>query len=84
MHPGGEHGPSPWPGHRASLSLPHPGYVCENGPEIEHPPIGRMRRRDAVVIPEDVLDEEGFAVDATQVLAVVEIVSPSSSSSPTT
>ena len=36
-----------------------------------------MRRPDAVVIPEDVLDEEGLAVDATQVLAVIEIVSPS-------
>ncbi|MFF5145893.1 Uma2 family endonuclease [Streptomyces sp. NPDC013157] len=33
---------------------------------------------DAVVIPEDVLDEEGPAVDASQVLAVIEIVSPSS------
>lgn len=59
------------------LSTTHPGYVCENGPEIEHPAIGRMRRPDAVVIPEDVLDEEGLAVDATQVLAVIEIVSPS-------
>jgi Uma2 family endonuclease len=36
-----------------------------------------MRRPDAVVIPEEVLDEEGLAVDATQVLAVIEIVSPS-------
>jgi hypothetical protein len=26
------------------LSTTHPGYVCENGPEIEHPAIGRMRR----------------------------------------
>ncbi|MFE2966430.1 Uma2 family endonuclease [Streptomyces sp. NPDC059340] len=56
------------------------GYVCENGPEIEHPAIGRMRRPDAVVIPEDALDEEGLAVDATQVLAVIEIVSPSNPS----
>ncbi|KPI26287.1 protein of unknown function DUF820 [Actinobacteria bacterium OK074] len=62
----------------AQLPATHPGYVCENGPEIEHPAIGRMRRPDAVVIPEAVLDEEGLAVDATQVLAVVEIVSPSS------
>ncbi|MGW2292140.1 Uma2 family endonuclease [Streptomyces phaeochromogenes] len=59
------------------LPTTHPGYVCENGPEIEHPSIGRMRRPDAVVIPEDVLDEEGLAVDASQVLAVIEIVSPS-------
>ncbi|MGW4986655.1 Uma2 family endonuclease [Streptomyces mirabilis] len=59
------------------LSTTHPGYVCENGPKIEHPAIGRMRRPDAVVIPEDVLDEEGLAVDARQVLAVIEIVSPS-------
>ncbi|MFF5003584.1 Uma2 family endonuclease [Streptomyces phaeochromogenes] len=59
------------------LPATHPGYVCENGPEIEHPSIGRMRRPDAVVIPEDVLDEEGLAVDASQVLAVIEIVSPS-------
>ncbi|WP_079052079.1 Uma2 family endonuclease [Streptomyces regalis] len=55
----------------------HPGYICAGGPEIEHPAIGRMRLPDAVVIPEAVLDEEGLAVDATQVLAVVEIVSPS-------
>ncbi|MET7481420.1 Uma2 family endonuclease [Streptomyces sp. NPDC005648] len=59
------------------LPTTHPGYVCENGPEIEHPEIGRMRRPDAVVIPEEALDEEGLAVDATQVLAVIEIVSPS-------
>ncbi|WP_030869343.1 Uma2 family endonuclease [Streptomyces sp. NRRL S-37] len=59
------------------LPATHPGYICESGPEIEHPAIGRMRRPDAVVIPESVLDEEGLAVDATQVLAVVEIVSPS-------
>ncbi|MFC3577717.1 Uma2 family endonuclease [Streptomyces yaanensis] len=61
----------------AQLPTAHPGYVCANGPEIEHPAIGRMRRPDAVVIPEAVLDEEGLAVDATQVLAVIEIVSPS-------
>ncbi|WP_308460659.1 Uma2 family endonuclease [Streptomyces sp. Ru72] len=36
-----------------------------------------MRRPDAVVIPELALDEEDFAVDATQVPAVVEIVAPS-------
>ncbi|MGW5738602.1 MULTISPECIES: Uma2 family endonuclease [Streptomyces] len=58
----------------------HPGHICANGPEIEHPSIGRMRRPDALVIPEAVLDEEGIAVDATQVLAVVEIVSPSNPS----
>ncbi|MFB7247053.1 hypothetical protein CW362_04215 [Streptomyces populi] len=59
------------------LPATHPGYICENGPEIEHPGIGRMRRPDAIVIPEDVLDEEGLSVDATRVLAVIEIVSPS-------
>lgn len=59
------------------LLTTHPGYVCASGPEIEAPALGRMRHPDAVVIPEGVLDEEGVAVDATQVLAVVEIVSPS-------
>lgn len=59
------------------LLATHPGYICASGPEIEHPSIGRMRRPDAVVIPENVLDEEGLAVDATQALAVIEIVSPS-------
>ncbi|MHC0430194.1 Uma2 family endonuclease [Streptomyces sp. O3] len=59
------------------LAATHPGYICANGPEIEHPSIGRMRRPDAIVIPEAVLDEEGLTVDATQVLAVIEIVSPS-------
>ncbi|MBE8469607.1 Uma2 family endonuclease [Streptomyces justiciae] len=59
------------------LLTTHPGYICANGPEIEHPAIGRMRRPDAVVIPEHVLDEEDLAVDATEVLAVIEIVSPS-------
>ncbi|MGI3227778.1 Uma2 family endonuclease [Streptomyces sp. GTA36] len=61
----------------AQLPVTHPGYVCATGPEIEHPAIGRMRRPDALVIPEAVFDEEGLAVDATQVLAVVEVVSPS-------
>lgn len=55
----------------------HPGDICASGPEIEHPAIGRMRLPDAVVIPEVALDEEGIAVDATQVLAVIEIASPS-------
>ncbi|MEU5144743.1 Uma2 family endonuclease [Streptomyces sp. NPDC021139] len=64
----------------AQLISTHPGYICANGPEIEHPAIGRMRRPDAVVIPEATLDEEGLAVDATQVLAAVEIVSPSNPS----
>ncbi|MGW7527077.1 Uma2 family endonuclease [Streptomyces sp. NPDC054783] len=59
------------------LLTTHPGYICASGPEIEHPALGRMRLPDAVVIPEVVLDEEGLAVDATQVLAAVEIVSPS-------
>ncbi|MFJ3650993.1 Uma2 family endonuclease [Streptomyces murinus] len=59
------------------LRTTHPGHICASGPEIEHPAIGRMRLPDAMVIPEAVLDEEGLAVDATQVLAVVEIVSPS-------
>ncbi|MGV9425162.1 Uma2 family endonuclease [Streptomyces sp. NPDC003656] len=59
------------------LPTTHPGYSCENGPEIEHPAMGRMRRPDALVIPDAALDEEGIAVDATQVLAVIEIVSPS-------
>ncbi|MFH0519590.1 Uma2 family endonuclease [Streptomyces sp. M41] len=54
-----------------------PGYICASGPEIEHPALGRMRLPDAVVIPEAALDEEGIAVDATQALAAVEIVSPS-------
>lgn len=61
----------------AQLPATHPGHICANGPEIEHPGIGRMRLPDAAVIPEETLDEEGLAVDAAQVLAVVEIVSPS-------
>ncbi|MFJ4690007.1 Uma2 family endonuclease [Streptomyces sp. NPDC088766] len=61
----------------AQLLNTHPGYICANGPEIEHPGIGRMRLPDAAVIPEEALDEEGLAVDAVQVLAVVEIISPS-------
>ncbi len=59
------------------LLTTHPGYICASGPEIENPAAGRMRLPDAVVIPEDALDEEGIAVDAGQVLAAVEIVSPS-------
>ncbi|MBZ6285118.1 Uma2 family endonuclease [Streptomyces olivaceus] len=55
----------------------HPGHICANGPVIEHPAIGRMRRPGAVVVPEASLDEDGLAVDARQVLAAVEIVSPS-------
>lgn len=59
------------------LTATHPGYICAGGPEIEHPAIGRMRHPDAVVIPEASLDEEGLAVDVAEVLAVIEIVSPS-------
>ncbi|MEU4979187.1 Uma2 family endonuclease [Streptomyces sp. NPDC021969] len=64
----------------AQLFNTRPGYICASSPQIEHPPISRMRRPDAVVIPEATLDEEGLAVDATQVLAAVEIVSPSNPS----
>ncbi|MGC4999313.1 Uma2 family endonuclease [Streptomyces sp. DT195] len=46
----------------------------------QHPEMGRMRRPDAVVIPDESLDEEGVAVDATDVLAVIGIVSPSNPS----
>ncbi|MFE6165914.1 Uma2 family endonuclease [Streptomyces sp. NPDC056486] len=63
------------------LPTTHPGHICANGPEIEHPPTSRMRLPDALVIPEAVLDEEGLAVDATQVLAVIEIASPSNPNS---
>ncbi|WP_306317930.1 MULTISPECIES: Uma2 family endonuclease [unclassified Streptomyces] len=59
------------------LAATHPGYACIPGPEIEHPSAGRMRRPDAVVIPEEALDEDGLAVDTSQVLAAIEIVSPS-------
>ncbi|MFB6552964.1 Uma2 family endonuclease [Streptomyces sp. NPDC056405] len=61
----------------AQLLSTHPGHICANGPEIEHPAIGRMRRPSAVVIPEVALDEDGIAVAARQVLAAIEIVSPS-------
>ncbi|MGY0491997.1 Uma2 family endonuclease [Streptomyces sp. WG-D5] len=61
----------------SQVPVTHPGHACVPGPEVEHPAIGRMRRPDAVVIPEAALDEEGLAVDASQVLAVIEIVSPS-------
>ncbi|MGW7819177.1 Uma2 family endonuclease [Streptomyces puniciscabiei] len=56
------------------LPATHPGHICASGPQIECPATGRMRRPDAVVIPEAALDEEGFAVDATQVPAVVEVL----------
>ncbi|MCG8968189.1 Uma2 family endonuclease [Streptomyces sp. CL12-4] len=65
----------------AQLLGTRPGYICANGPEIEHPAIGRMHRPDAVVIPEAALDEDGFSVDSKQVLAAVEIVSPAGPSS---
>ncbi|TQK98864.1 hypothetical protein FB563_3912 [Streptomyces puniciscabiei] len=56
------------------LPATHPGHICASGPQIECPAIGRMRRPDAVVLPEAALDEEGFAVDAAQVPAVIEVV----------
>ncbi|MFI5853533.1 Uma2 family endonuclease [Streptomyces parvulus] len=64
----------------SQLPATHPGFTCVNGPLVEHAARSRLRRPDAVVIPEAALDEEGLAVDATQVLAVIEIVSPSNSS----
>lgn len=60
----------------AQLATTHPGYGCAR-PGIEHPALGRMRLPDAVVVPEAALDEEGLAVDASQVLAAIEVVSPS-------
>ncbi|WP_319731315.1 hypothetical protein [Streptomyces niveiscabiei] len=39
------------------LTFTHPGHVCANGPHIEDLALGRLRRPDAVVIPERVLDE---------------------------
>ena len=59
------------------LAGSHPDHVCTSGPYIEDPALARLRRPDAVVIPRDVLDEEGLAVDAKAVLAVVEITPPS-------
>lgn len=53
-----------------------PGHICANGPWIDHAAIGRMRLPGAAVIPEACLDEEGLAVDATQVRAAIEVVSP--------
>ncbi len=58
------------------LLLTHPGRICVRGPAIEDPALGRLRLPDAVVLPEAALDEESFAVDAAQVTAVVEVVSP--------
>lgn len=60
------------------LAGTHPGHVCvTHGPYVEDPALARLRRPDAAVVPRHVLDEEGLAVDATAVLAVVEIAPPS-------
>lgn len=59
------------------VPVSHPGHVCAAGPFIEHLGLGRMRRPDAVVVPGAALDEDGLAVDAALVLAVVEIAPPS-------
>ncbi|WP_330236349.1 Uma2 family endonuclease [Streptomyces sp. NBC_00566] len=57
------------------LRTTHPGHICA-APHIEHPALGRMRLPDAALVPEAALDEPGPAVDATRVLAVVEVVTP--------
>ncbi|MFD8068164.1 Uma2 family endonuclease [Streptomyces parvulus] len=63
----------------SQLPATHPGFTCVNGPLVEHAARGRLRRPDAVVIPEAALDEDGLAVEAERVLAAVEITSPGGS-----
>jgi Uma2 family endonuclease len=59
------------------VPLTHPGFVPENGPEIEDPHLGILRRPDLVVVREEVLDEEGGGVHPADVLLAAEIVTPS-------
>jgi Uma2 family endonuclease len=55
----------------------HPGFIAENGPQVESVALGIMRRPDLVVIPEASLEEEGDSVDAAETLLAAEIVSRS-------
>ncbi len=54
------------------LRATHPDHVCAS-PPIEHPALGRMLHPDAAVVPEAALDEDGPAVNASQVPASVEV-----------
>lgn len=61
----------------AQLATTHPEFIAQSGAEVESPALGRMRRPDVVVLPEQTLLEPGATVDPAELLAVVEIVSES-------
>ncbi|MFJ6570038.1 Uma2 family endonuclease [Streptomyces sp. NPDC091292] len=54
-----------------------PGFIAENGPEVEDPRLGVLRRPDLVVVREEALDAPTAGVDPAEVLLAAEIVSPS-------
>ncbi|MEV0091968.1 Uma2 family endonuclease [Streptomyces sp. NPDC050738] len=59
------------------VPLTDPGFIAENGPEVEDPAQGILRRPDLVVVREEALDAEGAGVDPAEVLLAAEVVSPS-------
>ncbi|MGW5100321.1 Uma2 family endonuclease [Streptomyces sp. NPDC004100] len=54
------------------LRATHPDHICAS-PHIEHPTLGRMLHPDLAVVPRAALDEDGPAVDASQVPASAEV-----------
>ncbi|MCC2280716.1 Uma2 family endonuclease [Streptomyces sp. ET3-23] len=61
----------------AQLPTTHPGWICENTPDLENPATGRMRQPDLVVCLEEALDSDRDALAPHEVLLTIEIVSPS-------
>ncbi len=59
------------------LPKTHPGYIAYAGADLEDVGLGRLRRPDLMVFPEETLEGEGPAVIPQQALLVVEIVSKS-------
>ncbi|WP_329564748.1 Uma2 family endonuclease [Kitasatospora sp. NBC_01266] len=55
----------------------HPGHVAHAGTDLEDPGLGRLRRPDLMVFPEEVLEGDEPALLPQDTLLVVEVVSKS-------
>ncbi|MEY9849316.1 Uma2 family endonuclease [Streptacidiphilus sp. MAP5-3] len=55
----------------------HPGFIAHGGADLEDQGLGRLRRPDLMVFPEQALEEEDAAFHPSEILLVVEVVSKS-------
>jgi Uma2 family endonuclease len=61
----------------AQLPDTHPGYIAHGGTDLEDSGLGRLRRPDLMIIPEEALETDEAAILPHETLLVVEIVSKS-------